>query len=64
MSVQIPSIVAAAVFGLVLLSGTAGAASTDFNAWAKKAYTDSCMNGGVPADGIVRAEDIPTSDDA
>jgi len=58
MKVQTSSIVTTTVFGLVLFSGIAVASTAQEGTWAKQAYSDPCMNGDVPADGIVRLEDI------
>lgn len=62
MSIKLSASLAAAAFSLVLLSGTAVASTSKMDAWAKEAFSDPCMNGDVPADGVVRADAIPMTD--
>ena len=62
MSFKLGASLLALAFGSVLLAGTAFAATSEADAWAKEAFSDPCMNGDVPADGIVRASVAPNSD--
>ena len=55
MNVRISASISALVFGLALVSGPALAGTTDADAWAQEAFADPCMNGDVPANGIVKA---------
>lgn len=62
MTVKLSSAITAAAFALVVFSGPAVAATSEMDAWAKEAFSDPCMNGDVPADGVVRADITPVTD--